>query len=172
MSKKTTQRARIATLEEHAAESRAQPPRKPEPPLKGRTLTKAEYEARVKKASKRKLPSERLAAVPPTTPDVDAKAEAAAPAAPTAAPKPKATKDAPTARKPGGLDAAAQVLAQAKEPLSCKDLVERMLAQGLWQTNGKTPAATIYSAILREIMTRGDAARFRKADRGRFTLAG
>ncbi len=170
MSKKTTQRARIATLEEHAAESRAQPPRKPEPPLKGRTLTKAEYEARAKKASKRKLPSERLG-VPPTTPDVDAKAEAAAPAAATATPKAEA-KDAPTARKPGGLDAAAQVLAQAKEPLSCKDLVERMLAQGLWQTNGKTPAATIYSAILREIMTRGDAARFRKADRGRFALAG
>ena len=165
MSKKTTKRTRIATLEEHAAESRAHPNPKSEPPLKGRTLTKAEYEARVKKAraEKRRLPSERLG-VPPTTPDADAKAAAAAPVQP-------APQDAPKAKR-GGLDAAAQVLAQAKEPMSCKDLVERMLAQGLWQTGGKTPAATIYAAILREITVKGAESRFRKTDRGRFALAG
>jgi len=69
-----------------------------------------------------------------------------------------------------GLDAAAQVLADARQPLSTKELVERMLAKGLWQTGGKTPAATIYSAIIREIANKGDAARFRKVDRGKFEL--
>ena len=74
-------------------------------------------------------------------------------------------------RKPSGLDAAAQVLAEAGEPLNTKDMVERMLAKGLWQTGGKTPAATIYAAIIREIATKGDDSRFRKTDRGRFELA-
>ena len=75
------------------------------------------------------------------------------------------------AKRPSGLDAAAKVLAKAKEPLNCKEMVERMLAEGLWQTGGKTPAATIYSAILREISGKGEASRFVKAERGKFTLA-
>ena len=80
-------------------------------------------------------------------------------------------RDAKGAKRPSGLDAAAQVLAEAGEPLNTKAMVDRMLAQGLWQTNGKTPAATIYAAILREINTKGDAARFRKVERGKFALA-
>ena len=73
-------------------------------------------------------------------------------------------------RKPSGLDAAVAVLAEAGEPLGAKVMVERMLAKGLWQTGGKTPAATIYAAIIREITVKGDASRFRKTDRGRFEL--
>jgi len=75
------------------------------------------------------------------------------------------------AKRPSGLDAAAQVLAEAGEPLNTKDMVERMLAKGLWKTGGKTPAATIYAAIIREIKVKGDDARFRKAERGKFELA-
>ena len=70
-----------------------------------------------------------------------------------------------------GLDAAANVLAEAEQPLSCKQMGERMLAKGYWQTAGKTPAATIYAAIRRENQKKGEAARFRKVDRGKFTLA-
>ena len=55
--------------------------------------------------------------------------------------------------------------------MSCKEMVERMLAKGLWETGGKTPAATIYAAILREVQKKGDASRFVKADRGTFALA-
>jgi len=73
--------------------------------------------------------------------------------------------------KLSGLDAAAKVLAEAGEPLDTKTMVDRMLAQGLWATGGKTPAATIYAAIIREIGVKGDASRFRKTDRGKFTLA-
>jgi len=75
------------------------------------------------------------------------------------------------AKRTSGLDAAAQVLAKAKEPLNCKEMVQRMLAEGLWRTGGKTPAATIYSAILREIATKGADSRFHKAERGKFALS-
>ena len=75
------------------------------------------------------------------------------------------------AKRSSGLDAAAKVLAKAGEPMSCKAIVEHMLANGLWQTTGKTPAATIYAAIIREIAAKGDNARFRKVERGKFTLA-
>jgi hypothetical protein len=69
-----------------------------------------------------------------------------------------------------GLDAAAKVLADAGEPLGCKTIVEQAIEKGYWKTGGKTPAATVYAAILREIQKKGDAARFAKADRGMFTL--
>ncbi len=75
------------------------------------------------------------------------------------------------AKKRGGiLDAAAQVLAKAKEPMGCKDIVEQAIAGGLWSTSGKTPQATLYSAILREIQKKGKQARFEKTERGRFRV--
>jgi len=79
--------------------------------------------------------------------------------------------DAKGAKRPSGLDAAAKVLAEAKQPLSAKDMVERMLAKGLWTTNGKTPEATIYAAIIREIAAKGKDARFKKVERGKFEFA-
>lgn len=82
---------------------------------------------------------------------------------------PKAPK-AVKAKKTSGLDAAAQVLTNAGQPMRCKDMVETMLAKGMWKTDGKTPAATIYAAILREIQTKGGEARFKKTDRGMFAI--
>ncbi|MBA2480453.1 MAG: winged helix-turn-helix domain-containing protein [Planctomycetes bacterium] len=80
-----------------------------------------------------------------------------------------------TAAKPktnlSGLDAAEQVLRKAGDPLAAKAIVERMIAGGLWKTAGKTPAATIYSAIIREIKEKGSASRFRKVGKGQFTSA-
>jgi len=75
---------------------------------------------------------------------------------------------APREKKPSLLDLAAEVLAKAKKPMGCKAIVEKVLASGRWQTKGKTPAATLYSAILREIQKKGDQARFRKTERGKF----
>jgi len=82
-----------------------------------------------------------------------------------------AKKEAPKAKKMSGLDAAAKVLAEAKEPLNTRTMVERALAKGYWKTGGKTPAATIYAAILREMKTKGKDARFKKTGRGKFALA-
>jgi hypothetical protein len=40
-----------------------------------------------------------------------------------------------------------------------------------WRSpKGRTPAGTLYSAVLREIQTKGDKARFRKTARGQFAL--
>jgi len=67
------------------------------------------------------------------------------------------------------LDAAAKVLGESKEPMTTKEMIEKMAAKKYWTSpGGKTPAATLYSAILREINTKGKDARFKKADRGLF----
>lgn len=87
-----------------------------------------------------------------------------------------AKKAKPKTEKPktlSALDAAAQVLAASKEPMNAKEMIEAMAAKGLWSSpGGKTPHATLYSAILREIGTKGKEARFKKTDRGHFTAAG
>ena len=81
----------------------------------------------------------------------------------------KARAAEPKAKKVGALDAAAQVLAGSKEPLNCKALIEAMAKKGLWTSpGGKTPHATLYSAIIREIAVKGKDARFVKKDRGQF----
>ena len=84
--------------------------------------------------------------------------------------KPKAAK-APKEKKMSCLDAAAQVLKEKGEPMQCKAMVEAMFAKKLWTTDAPTPAATLYSAILRE-MKKGKDSRFRKTDRGHFALNG
>ncbi len=92
-----------------------------------------------------------------------------------AAAKPKAS-DKPAAKKPAAgkrmsaLDAAAKVLKEAKKPMGCKDLTETILKRGLWKTNGKTPAATLYAAIHREIDRKGKEARFERTGRGMFAV--
>jgi hypothetical protein len=82
--------------------------------------------------------------------------------------KAKAAKE-PKAKKVGALDAAAQVLAASSEPMNCKQLIEAMASKGLWTSpGGKTPHATLYSAIIREIGVKGKDSRFIKKDRGQF----
>jgi HB1, ASXL, restriction endonuclease HTH domain len=72
-------------------------------------------------------------------------------------------------KKLSALDAAARVLAEAGTAMNCKEMIEVMAGKGYWTSpGGKTPHATLYSAILREIVTKGDAARFQKTERGKF----
>jgi len=81
---------------------------------------------------------------------------------------PKAQKP-PKAKRVSALDAAAQVIADAKEPMRAVDLIAKMEAKGLWKSpGGKTPEATLYAAIIREIAAKGKDARFKKHDRGLF----
>ncbi len=47
-----------------------------------------------------------------------------------------------------------------------------MTAKGYWTTKAPTPADTQYSALLREIQKKGAEARFKKVERGVFTLVG
>jgi len=53
--------------------------------------------------------------------------------------------------------------------MRAKELIEQMAAEGLWTSpGGKTPEATLYAAMLREIGKKGDDSRFQKVDRGAF----
>jgi HB1, ASXL, restriction endonuclease HTH domain len=69
------------------------------------------------------------------------------------------------------LDAAAKVLREAKEPMSCKQLIDTIFAAKLWHSDAPTPAATLSSAILREMSTKKTASRFKKVGRGQFAHA-
>ena len=71
-------------------------------------------------------------------------------------------------KKLSALDAAAKVLTETGQPMSCKELIEAMEAKGYWSSPGKTPASTLYSGIAKEISTKGKESRFKKTDRGRF----
>jgi hypothetical protein len=86
--------------------------------------------------------------------------------------QPKSQK--PTDNKPhklSALDAAAKVLAEASEPLTTRQMIDAMAAQGYWTSpGGATPAATLYSAIIREIAVKGKNSRFTKAGPGKFVL--
>ena len=69
------------------------------------------------------------------------------------------------------LNQAVLVLEKAGRAMNAKEMVEAVLAKGEWTTKGKTPAATLYASILREIQKKGDQARFVKTERGKFALA-
>jgi len=87
----------------------------------------------------------------------------------------KATKTArqPKPKRTSALDAAAQVLAGAKEPMTAGALITAMAERELWTSpGGKTPHATLYAAIVREIKVKGTDARFTKTDRGLFAFNG
>ena len=71
------------------------------------------------------------------------------------------------------LNAAAKVLVEKGEPMNCKEMIEEMAAKGYWTTpGGKTPHATLYSSIAREIRDKGKDSRFKKSERGKFASTG
>jgi hypothetical protein len=83
------------------------------------------------------------------------------------------TPAAPKEKKCSALDAAAKVLAEAGQAMNCQEMIAAMAAKGYWTSpGGKTPAATLYSALLREITVKGTASRFVKTERGKFARTG
>jgi HB1, ASXL, restriction endonuclease HTH domain len=73
--------------------------------------------------------------------------------------------------KLSAIDAAAKVLGEAGTPMNAKQMIEAMAEKGYWTSpGGKTPSATLFSAILREIATKGEQSRFVKAGRGQFAI--
>ena len=76
-------------------------------------------------------------------------------------------------KRMGLVSAAIRVLQEAGEDaaMNCHELVKLAAERGFWQPRaGKTPANTLYAALLREIRDKGAASRFRKTDRGKFAL--
>lgn len=99
---------------------------------------------------------------------------------PKAASKPAAKEASPRKRsaKKGGekkmsaLTAAARVLKDARQAMSCPELITAMAEKGYWKSpGGKTPQATLYSALTREMKTQGNESRFKKAGPGKFASA-
>ncbi len=75
----------------------------------------------------------------------------------------------PKPKRVSALDAAAKVLAASEVPMRAKEMIAAMEAKKLWTSpGGKTPEATLYAAIIREIAAKGSAARFKKHERGVF----
>jgi hypothetical protein len=131
---------------------------------KGKTKGKAKG-----KAERR---AQTAAAPEPESPASEAAAPQPAPAKAETPKKSRRQQSAEGAKKLSALDAAAQVLAKARTAMNCQELVQAMAEQGLWTSpGGKTPAATLYSAILRELQTKGNDARFKKSERGKFEAA-
>jgi hypothetical protein len=110
--------------------------------------------------------------------EYEADAKGSAPAADVGAGAKKSAKAGQTAkeRKPAAprkslASAAVLVLAQAKEPMNAKAIVDAAIAGGWYERGkGKTPHATLYSSMLREARDDGEKARFRKAERGMWEL--
>lgn len=107
----------------------------------------------------------------------EATAESSASVSPTPAEdRTAATADSPSeptapAHKLSAVDAAAKVLEESGQALNCQELIATMAARGYWSSpKGRTPAATLYSALLRELQTKGEQARFVKVQRGQFAL--
>ena len=127
--------------------------------------------AKKSKAAKEAKPEDGKAAEPKGE---EARPEGAKVEEAKASAKPKKAKKAKGEAKPkklSAIDAAAKVLAEAGEPMNCQDLIEAMAEKGYWTSpGGKTPAATLYSAILRELQTKGTEARFKKTERGKFAV--
>jgi hypothetical protein len=95
----------------------------------------------------------------------------AAEAAPVAPRKAAKTAAATKAKKLSALDAAAKVLAETGQAMNCQELITAMAAKGYRASPaGRTPAATLYAAVLRELQAKGNNARFVKVERGKFTL--
>lgn len=96
-------------------------------------------------------------------------------AAPKGAGKPKAERKPAADARPkrvSALDAAAQVLQKSGQAMRVQEMIAAMSEAGLWSSpSGKTPHATLYAAILREITAKGKDARFRKVERGKFEFA-
>ena len=85
----------------------------------------------------------------------------------------KRPKKAARPKRTSALDAAARVLSESKQPMTTQELIDAMAVKGYWSSpHGLTPAATLYSALSREITKKKSESRFEKTERGKFTLAG
>ncbi len=130
-----------------------------------------------KRARKRVKAGQGLKDTPATAPSKATKKKAATKKATPTKTKVTAKKKAtiksstPAKKSPKGcLEAAVVVLTKAKKPMGCKALMDAILEQKLWSTQGATPHQTLSSAIQREIKVKKKESRFVKTGRGLYTV--
>ena len=96
-----------------------------------------------------------------------------APAAKKKPPAKSPAAESAASEKLSALDAAALVLRESGQPMSCAELIAQMGAKGYWTSpKGKTPASTLYAAMAREAKLKGKESRFQKTGPGRFAYRG
>jgi hypothetical protein len=122
---------------------------------------KGEPTAKLPKGKKpAKGAAKKAAEKPEPTPKADTK--------PKAGKKAKAKPDAGD-KKLSAINAAYKVLSDSGKAMNCQELIAAMTEKKLWTSpGGLTPAATLYSAILRELKAKGSESRFRKVKKGMF----
>jgi preprotein translocase subunit YajC len=114
--------------------------------------------------------------VEPATTEASATPDSPEPSTATAPAKPKRQRKAaapaePKEKKLSAIDAAVKVLGEAGQAMTTQEMIEAMASKGYWSSpGGRTPSATLYSSILRELDVKGEQARFVKAAPGRFSL--
>ena len=115
----------------------------------------------------KKAPAARqIRATPPASAKRSRAAQSTSAAKAAAEPTPAS---APPPQKLSALDAAARVLRESGQPMTCPELIAQMAAQAYWSSpKGKTPAATLYASLTREIHVKGAASRFVKTGPGTF----
>jgi hypothetical protein len=151
-------RAETATAQAAAAESAPQP----DLPLVEKAASAVELAAEPASSASATAQGQPAPATP------EAVAETLAPSK-----RRRKTSAAPKEKKLSALDAAAKVLAEAGQHMTCLDMIAAMAEKGYWTSpGGKTPAATLCSAMLREITTQGSRSRFVKVERGKFGRSG
>ncbi len=124
-----------------------------------------------KKTKKAKGSAKKRASKAKAAKKAKTKAAKTKPAANTA--KKKATANTAKPKRLSALDAAATVLKKSGKPMRSHELITAMDEQGLWTSpGGKTPHATLYAAIIREIAAKSKDARVTKTERGLFAFAG
>ncbi|MCY4472164.1 MAG: HTH domain-containing protein [Kistimonas sp.] len=68
------------------------------------------------------------------------------------------------------ISAAIHILKKAGSPLHAQDLASQMIAEGLWKTEGKTPAATVSARLYSDIKNNCDKSPFERAGPQTFAL--
>ena len=128
-----------------------------------------------KKTAKTKGASEKAKKAP--VPEAD-QTPTEAPATESTTTKPKKAKKAATPKEPkpkklSALNAAARVLGESGQAMTCQEMITAMGEKGFWTSpGGQTPQATLYSAVIREIAKKGAESRFTKTERGKFAGTG
>jgi hypothetical protein len=135
--------------------------------LAARLETSIEALATAKPAKARKAPRFDRKHTGPAAPARKAKL------APAPAPAPVEPAPVAPARRMSLVGAAVVILQRDECQLPVREILRRITESGLWSSPaGKTPEQTLYSAIIREIATKGTDARFRRGDqRGAFLAA-
>lgn len=138
----------------------------------GRNL-RTNKEVRIKTAAKLRgiwpTKTQPVAEADEQTPTVAQEEPAAEQSTTDATPKPKTRLAVPRAERPSLINLAAAALKETGQPMDCQQMVAYAAAHG-WSTGGRTPHATLYSAIFSEIKNKGSDSRFVKIGRGLFGL--